>query len=557
MEWTAEIYREYGLKPSVDPVPIPTGPRDVTSALAAAAGLRPDAEALVGRHARFTYHEYNAAVNAAVGYLWQLGLRPGDRLAASAGNHTEIVVAFFAAMRMGAIWDGINRRLAAAEKRFLLRDSGARILLAEEEVLSEVAASREDLGLVATVSLEPTDPVSSWRQGLAAHAGMRGLDVRIDPWAPAAIAYTSGTTGFPKGAVHSQHNMILVPTVQQAEIGPNALDARRVGTTTPLTILNLMILGPVAAARAACAHICMDRTDSVGLAEWIGRERITVTTCAPTTAYDMLTRPDIRPEDLKSLEQLGVGGAMVPEKLPALYFERFGSLPRVGYGLTEAPTGVAASDGAAPARQGEIGRPSAHLEVEILDDSGEILGAEVSGEICVRAARSGPFAGLYRPTLGYWNNGEATDRLLRGGWLHTGDIGFKDEEGVLNIQDRRTDVIFRGGSNIYPAEVERVLRLEPRVADCAVLGKPDERLGQVVVAFVEPRADAQFDTTLMSDLEALCRENLAKYKQPVEWHMIDQLPRNAMGKIVKPQLKERLETPTASSPRDAKPLPSA
>jgi len=557
MEWTAETYREYGLRPSVDPVPIPIGPRDVASALAAAAAARPDAEALVGRHDRLTYGEYDQAVNAAVGFLWELGLRPGDRVAASAGNHTEIVVAFFAAMRMGAIWVGINRRLAPAEKRFLLRDSGAQIVLAEDEVLSELAASREELGLTATISLEPGDPASSWRKGLATHAGARQPDVRIDPWAPAAIAYTSGTTGFPKGAVHSQHNMMLVPMVQQAEIDPVALAARRMGTTTPLTILNLMILGPIAAARAACAHICVDRTDPVGLAKWIGRERITVTTCAPTTAYDMLTRPDIRPEDLKSLEQLSIGGAMVPEKLPALYFERFGCLPRVGYGLTEAPTGVAGSDGTTPARQGEIGRPPAHLEVEILDDSGDVLGAQVSGEICVRAARTGPFAGLYRPTLGYWRNAEATDRLLRGGWLHTGDVGFKDEDGVLNIQDRRTDVIIRGGSNIYPAEVERVLRLEPRIADCAVMGKPDERLGQVVVAFVEPQAEARTDETLIPDLEALCRENLARYKQPVEWHVVDQLPRNAMSKIVKPLLKERLEASPAPSSVDSAAQPQA
>jgi acyl-CoA synthetase (AMP-forming)/AMP-acid ligase II len=553
MEWTAETYREYGLRPSVDPVPIPTGARDVASALAAAAATRPDAEALVGRHARYTFGEFDQAVNAAVGFLWALGLRPGDRVAASAGNHPEIVLAFFAAMRMGAIWVGINRRLAPAEKRYLLKDSGVRVLLAEDEGLAEITASPEDLGLSATVSLEPANPASAWRQGLATHAGAPRPDVRIDPWAPAAIAYTSGTTGFPKGAVHSQHNMMLVPAVQQAEIGSAELAARRVGTTTPLTILNLMILGPVAAARAACAHICVDRTDPVGLAEWIGRERITHTTCAPTTAYDMLTRPDIRPEDLKSLEQLGVGGAMVPEKLPALYFERFGCLPRVGYGLTEAPTGVAASDGAAPSRQGEIGRPSAHLEVEILDDSGEAVGAGVSGEICVRAASTGPFAGLYRPTLGYWRNAEATDRLLRGGWLHTGDVGFKDEDGVLNIQDRRTDVIFRGGSNIYPAEVERVLRMDLRVADCAVLGKPDERLGQVVVAFVEPRSDARSDETLAPELEALCRENLAKYKQPVDWYFIDELPRNAMGKIVKPLLKERLEGRSAAASTNGPP----
>jgi long-chain acyl-CoA synthetase len=546
MDWTPETYREYGLRPSIDPVPIPAAPRDVASALDAAAANRPGAEALVGRYARFTFREYVRAVDAAAVLLWDLGLRPGERVAASAGNHSEIVVAFFAAMRLGAIWVGINRRLAPAEKRYLLKDAGVSVLLAENEVLAEIAASPEDLGLAATVSLEPGDPASAWRKGLAAHAGAQRPAVRIDPWAPAAIAYTSGTTGFPKGAVHSQHNMMLVPAVSQHGIDPDVLAARRYGTTTPLTILNLMILGPVAAARAQCAHICMDRVDAAGVAEWIGRERITETTCAPTTAFDLLTRSDIRAEDLSSLEQLSIGGATVPERLPALYFERFGRLPRVGYGLTEAPTGVSASEGKADRQQGEIGLPQPQLAVEILDDTGEILGTGISGEICVRAASTGPFAGVYRPALGYWKNAEATGRLLRGGWLHTGDVGFKDANGVLHIQDRRTDVIIRGGSKVYPAEVERVLRLDGRVAECAVLGKPDIRLGQVVVAFVQPVAAAANLETLVPQLEALCRENLARYKQPVEWHVIEEMPRNASGKIVKPRLRERLGGAPAS-----------
>ena len=541
MEWTAETYREYGLRPSVDPIPIPSGPRDVASALEAAASLRPDVEALVGRHTRLTFGEFDQAVNAAVGFLWQLGLRPGDRVAASAGNHPEIVLAFFAAMRLGAIWVGINRRLAPAEKHFLLRDSEARFLLAEDEVLLELAASRAELGLNAAISLDPSDPRSSWRQGLATHAAGPRPDVRIDPWAPAAIAYTSGTTGLPKGAVHSQHNMLLVPAVLQAGIDPGALAARRIGTSMPLTILNLMILGPVAAVRAACPHVCMDRIDVVGLSDWIGREQITMTNCTPTTAYDLMTRPDIRPEDLSTLKQLSVGGAMVPQELPALYLDRFGRLPRLVYGLTEAPTGVADSELAASRGQGVIGTPLAQFEIEILDDEGAVVEPGVSGEICLRAARSGPFAGIYQPTLGYWRNREATDRLLTGGWLHTGDIGFKSADGILHIQDRRSDVIIRGGSNIYPAEVERVLRMDDRVADCAVLGMPDERLGQVVVAFVEPILAARRDETLVPQLEGLCRDNLAGYKQPVDWHVIDEMPRNALGKIIKPRLKEWLQ----------------
>jgi long-chain acyl-CoA synthetase len=231
---------------------------------------------------------------------------------------------------------------------------------------------------------------------------------------------------------------------------------------------------------------------------------------------------------------------MVPEKLPPLYFERFGCLPRIVYGLTEAPTGVAANTGETPYGQGAIGRPLAQFEIEILDDGGQAVAPGVSGEICLRAARTGPLAGIYQPTLGYWKNQTATDRLLRDGWLHTGDIGFKDEAGVLHIQDRRSDVIIRGGANIYPAEVERVLRMDHRVADCAVLGMADERLGQVAVAIVEPVLAARHDETLLPRLKDLCHDNLARYKQPAEWHVIEEMPRNIASKIIKPALKEWL-----------------
>lgn len=545
IEWTAETYREYGLEPSVDPVPVPWGTTDVATVLDPAVAAHPDKEALVGRYARYTFREYDQAINAAAAYLASLGVEPGDRVAASAPNHTEIVIAFFAAMRLGAIWVGINRKLARGEKRFLLANSEARILLADDEVLAELAEFPELAALDAAVSIDATNEQSAWRQGLARFAGSLRPDVRIDPWAPAAIAYTSGTTGFPKGVVHSQHNMLLVPAVPQSMADPDQLANFRYGTSTPLTILNLMILGPIAAARAGATHVCMDRVDPVGVAEWIGAEQISVTSCAPTTVYDMLTRPEIRQEDLRSLVRLAVGGATVPEKLPALYHERFGCLPRIGYGLTEAPTGVAASaedlDPAAPPRpQGEIGVAGPQFELEILDEDGNVLAPDVSGEICFRAISTGPFAGLYRPALGYWRNAEATAKLLKGGWLHTGDIGFKDEAGSLHIQDRRTDVIQRGGANIYPAEVERVLRLDRRVADCAVLGKPDTRLGQVVVAFIQPTLVARSDDTLQAALEELCRENLARYKHPVEWHFLDDLPRNPAGKVVKPRLAELL-----------------
>jgi acyl-CoA synthetase (AMP-forming)/AMP-acid ligase II len=176
--------------------------------------------------------------------------------------------------------------------------------------------------------------------------------------------------------------------------------------------------------------------------------------------------------------------------------------------------------------------------VTIQDKEGRILPPGTSGEVCISAAAEGEFAGLYTPMLGYWRRPEATTEALRGGWLHTGDIGRLDGEGNLFIEGRRNDVVIRGGSNVYPAEIERVLQMDDRVADCAVVGKPDVRLGEKVVAFVQAAPGALASGSLQEDLQTLCRDNLARYKVPEEWIFVSEMPRNAMNKVVKSKLKE-------------------
>ena len=168
-----------------------------------------------------------------------------------------------------------------------------------------------------------------------------------------------------------------------------------------------------------------------------------------------------------------------------------------------------------------------------------MLPAGAAGEICFRAIRSGRWAGVYAGPLGYWRRPQDTARLLDGGWVHTSDVGSFDAGGELHIHDRRNDLIIRGGSNIYPAEIERVLRENPRVRDCAVVGMPDGRLGEVVAAFIEP-FDFDHAEGLLTELEAHCRSRIAKYKVPVRWEMVAAMPRNAMGKILKGQLKDRV-----------------
>jgi long-chain acyl-CoA synthetase len=524
----------------VSPPPIPGGWRDVASALDRSLAEHPAKEALVGRYSRYSYAELDDAINAAAAVLQDLGVGPGDRIAACAANHPDIVIAFFAAQRLGAVWVGINRALAGPEKAFQLQDCGAAVFLADAASGEQIDAVRSELPeLRRIVDMEPSAEDNEWLRLIKGRAGAPRPQIAIDPHAAAAIAYTSGTTGRPKGAVHSQHNMMLIPATSHAGLrGSHARPDLRRGVTLPLTILNLMVMEVVVALSGGGSAVCMDRADAVGIAEWVRDEQIECFIGAPATIFDLLVKPEIRPDHLASLEFAGSGGANVPDELRRLYSERFGQPLLGGYGLTEAPSAVAGTTADFPFVAGSCGRAWAHLNIAILDAEGREAAADETGEICIRAADEGPWAGVYTPMLGYWERPEESAEALRGGWLHTGDVGVINAAGDIFIRDRLKEMIIRGGANIYPAEVERVLTADPRVRDAAVIGKPDARLGEIVAAFVELAPGVAADEALQTALKAACTEQLAKYKVPEIWTFVDALPRNAMNKVVKPRLKE-------------------
>jgi acyl-CoA synthetase (AMP-forming)/AMP-acid ligase II len=466
-------------------------------------------EALVGRSGRLTYADLDNATARAANAWRSLGVSAGDRVACTLPNDIDIVIAFLGAMRIGAIWVGVNIALAPPEQDYIVRDSGASVYLGR------------DL------------PLDDWRGRCEAAPAGHMNDAVVGSHEPAAIAYTSGTTGFPKGAVHSRHNLLFVghATKVTRQYDPSL----RQGVCLPLTLLNLMVLGPLTAFQLGSCLVCMDRVDPVGLAEWIERERIATFSAVPTMVHGLLTHPDVRPEQLTPLVRPAVGGADLPESFRAMYRERFGAEVTIGYGLTEAPTAVTLTDPASPPRPGEAGRALAQVEIVIVDDDDHTLAPGEVGEVCVRAASTGPLADQWTPMLGYWNQPEASARALRGGLLHTGDLGSLDREGHLYIKDRRNDVIIRGGANVYPAEVERVLHAHPHVVACAVVGYPDERLGERVAAFVQPD-----EIVAEAELAAHCAGQLARYKVPDRWEFVKEFPRTAMGKIKKRELAARL-----------------
>jgi len=538
--WSEARIREFGLLPAVAPlIANPHGPRDVATVLDHVLAATPDAPALIGRFGKLSYAELDGAANALAAAFQKLGIGEGDRIAGSLANHNDLVIAFLASQRLGTIWVGINRSLALPEKKYLLDDCSAALFLCDAKTAE---AAREWVGstLRHVMTMDAGDPNTDLAQALTRYKDAPRPKVTIDPWAPAAIAYTSGTTGFPKGVVHSQHNMMVTATVSVEYSGDGVPETVR-GSALPLTILNVMILGPLAALATGARHVNLDRIDALGVAEWIGQEGIANISLVPTLVQDLLTRPDIDQDQLRSLRWLVVGGSTVPQALPSLYRERFGRRMTIGYGLTEGPNGVAKTHEDSPEVSGVIGRPLPHLQLAILDEGGvEVARGEV-GEIAIRAVDSGPWAGVYKPALGYWNKAEATAKLLRGGWMHTGDVGIQDSTGEFHIRDRGSDLILRGGANVYPAEIERVLRMDAEVRDCAVLGRPHPRLGQTVAAFIEAEVEPGAGReAFIERLQALCAANLAAYKTPVDWFVVATMPRNAMGKIVKAQLAEQM-----------------
>jgi acyl-CoA synthetase (AMP-forming)/AMP-acid ligase II len=491
-------------------------PRTIADVFAPIVARDPDREALVTRSGRWSYAELDRMADRAAHALVALGVAPGARIAGALPNDLDVILAFHGAMRVGAIWVGVNRALAPPEKQFLLDDSGTSLLLCD-------AATAEQVGGGAAQVLTVDDGPGEWRDALAA-APDEPFVGAVDPLAPAGIAYTSGTTGYPKGATHSQHNLLVPGAVLAASRGWDR--SLRKGDFLALTILNMQVLTTLTTTQAGGCSIVFDRNDPVGVAEWIRDERVTVWNGPPALIHSLAHDAAVAPEHLATLAEVWNGGGDCPEPVRTAFEEKFGKPVLMTYGLSEAPTVVTIDDPDGTHAVGGSGRPLPHLEIQVIDD-----------ELCVAPATTGEYAGVYRPMLGYWNRDEATGETLRDGVLHTGDLGFVDDDGFLHVRDRKSLVIIRGGGNVYPAEIERVLHERPEIEACAVVGLPDERLGERVAVAVQLRDGATVTETAAEELlREHCLANLARYKVPERWLFVDGFPRNSMGKIQRREL---------------------
>jgi long-chain acyl-CoA synthetase len=506
--------------------------------------LHGDKEFLVSDERRISYREFGELVwGSAHALLEDHRLQKGDRIGILAFNRPEWLIALFGATSAGGIAVGLNGFWHTEEIAYGLRDSGCRYLIVDEHLFERVAPvldALEDLEKVFFIGRDapegtiPIDALLRPRSDVPV--------VPLDEDDPFVILYTSGTTGRSKGCITTHRGTVaqVQGILHNFLIGMltrgDALPVAAGGDGAPATMATLLT-SPLFHVAGLHSTVCTSMTAGTKLVfgppkfepeavmAVIAREQVTTWMAIPTLLSRLLDHPKLGSYDLSSLQGISTGGAPASPDLLQKAQRLLPKKPNAGatYGLTECH-GMATSISSAEIehKRGSVGRPMPTLEVKIVDAQGTTLGPRQSGEICLRGVTITP---------GYWNRPDATAETVREGWLHTGDVGFLDEDGYLYISDRAKDMILRGGENVYCVEIENCISDHPEIEEAAVIGVPDKDLGERVKAIVRRRADSEIDAL---KVQAHVAEHLAKFKVPEIIEFTEEpLPRNPAGKILK------------------------
>ena len=497
------------------------------------AELNPDGEAYVDGNlpVRLSFNQLNERCNRLANALRTAGVEKGERIGFLLMNSAEFMEAYFAAAKIGAVVVPLNWRLVADELEFILKDSGTKRLIFGDEFLETVAElhSRGDktdiidwLQVVADEKLLPfAHSYQDFRD--AASADEPTLGARDDDML--YIMYTSGTTGLPKGVVHTHNTSIwAVITVsattyfREGDRFLGALPMFHVGALMPLT-LNIY---------RGATSVVMRSFDPKLTWELIEKERLTIGLAVPAMLNFMLQVPGYEKYDFSALRWILSGAAPVPVSLMQNYADMGIEIHQI-YGLTETcgPACVIDAENAL-AKIGSTGKAFFHTDVRLANSNGEDCAAGEPGEILVR----GPHV-----MREYWNRPDATAETIIDGWLHTGDVAIVDDDGFIFIQDRIKDMIISGGENVYPAEIEGVLMTHPDITEAAVIGQDDPKWGESPFAIVVRSNEELTGEAVME----FCDQKLARFKQPRRVEFADVIPRNPSGKILKRILREEYD----------------
>jgi len=506
--------------------------------LAKRALMQPDQEALVdlGRAQRFSYRELDVRCNRLAHSLLSGGLAKGDRVATLLMNGSPFVEVFFGSAKVGGVVVPLNWRLVADELSFILTDSGAKTLVFGSEFADVVQdlQARGAEGTSVTRWIHVGDPADrpafaeGYEDALAA-ASEEGPEIAARDEDLLFIMYTSGTTGLPKGVMHSHSTTmwgsltaLITADIQYNDRYLIALPLFHVGALNPL----------LSTLHRGGGVVIMPAFDPTRIWELFCEERISVTLAVPAMLNFMTSTYDPSKHDISTLRWIMSGAAPVPVTLIEKYAELGIDVVQV-YGLTETcgPACLISPEDAV-ARAGSTGKAFFHTDVKVVDDAGAPVAAGETGEVLVR----GPHI-----MLGYWNREDATAETIVDGWLRTGDVAMVDADGYIYIQDRIKDMIISGGENVYPAEIENVINGMDGVREVAVIGIPSEKWGESPLAVVVKADESLSDGDVLDH----CKGKLAPFKMPKAAVFIDEVPRNPTGKVLKRVLREQFPGPAS------------
>ncbi len=457
-----------------------------------------------------------------------LGLGRDDKVVVMMPNGPEVLVAYEGIWRAGLIAIPVLFLLEAHELRYILEDSDAKAIVTSPEVWEKVASATKDRGRPLHVLV--TGPREKIPEGcesfdsLVAAAPERPDIAARDKHDIATILYTSGTTGHPKGVMQTHHNLL-----SNAQNSWNTAKTRERGETGLVVLplahsfgLSVLVSGYLFGGRG----ILMRWFNPEGALELIQRYKVKAMAGVPTMYVYMLAHPNAGKYDTSSVSRWLVGAAPMPMEQLRAFEKKFGGTMYVGYGLTESCPGLAGEREGMPRKPGSTGLPVEGVTVKIVDDDGKELPRGKIGEVIATGENISP---------GYYKNPQATAETFRDGWLFTGDMGYLDDDGYLFIVERKKDLIIRGGLNVYPKDVEEVIYKLEGVQEAAVVGIPDEFMGEEVCAYIVPKAGVEMTA---DDVIAHCQANLAKYKTPKHVEFVGALPKTGIGKIQKKEIRK-------------------
>jgi steroid-24-oyl-CoA synthetase len=506
-------------------------------------------EYLIFQDERHTYarsHEFTAAI---ANWLTQQGVKPGDRVAIAMRNYPEWMLAYWAAVSMGAVVVGMNAWWVTKEMHFALTDSTPKVLICDRERLAQFTEIRADFPAMKVVGVrlsgDTPDNVTPWAELINTKPAMP--EVAIDPDDDACIFYTSGTTGTPKGAqlthrgcVSNLMNIGFSQALHSAALAKAGLTSK--GAMAPGEVTVALVATPlfhvtgnncvaqgVAATGGKLIH--MYKWDAGEALRIVEEEKVTTFSAVPMMSREMMLHPDFSKRDTSSLKSMGGGGAAVqPDLTKKMHETMKNAAPNAGYGMTETCGIISALGGRYLVdRPTSVGRAMPTYEAKCVDGKGNVVPAGEPGELLVRGACV---------IKGYLNRPEATAETIVEGWLHTGDIAFMDADGFIHLVDRAKEMVLRGGENVYCAEVESAIFAHDEVQECVVFGVEDERLGEEVACAIYPKAGATVD---VDKLRTSLKAQMASYKIPRYIWLVDApLPRNANGKFVKREVRDAL-----------------